>query len=216
MKKLIALLLALCLLLPFAAFGEDAAATEDAVATEDAAQETGEPLSVHEVRYYFEHRLLPQLLFEDADQLLGFILENSINQLWLNFIADLDFVNPYTADDFNQSIVYQTENAVIVRADLPKPEDSPLCLRVYFYYDFNADIKAYFTVEYDNFFGESWFLCEWTQEGVHNDYGTIDTVKPADADDYAESLEREVNGILYIIENNTAPAGYFDPAGSGK
>ena len=64
MKKWIALLLALCLLLPCTALGETAA--------EEAAEEAAE-ITPHDIRYYFEHRLLPSELYENTDQLTEYL-----------------------------------------------------------------------------------------------------------------------------------------------
>ena len=189
-RNILALLLALCLLAPCFAFGEAAESEAEA------------QLTLHDVRYYFEHRLMRDLFYEDPDQFLGFIVESGVFALWTNFTTQLPYDITYQETDFGQDIVAQTENSVIIRCCLPMPEDSPLCKRVYFFWNLETDQKAYYTIEYDNFMGEAWFLCGWTEDGTHMDWGMIDTT--ADPDE--TGLEQELAAVQALIEESLQPA----------
>ena len=206
MKKWIALLLALCLLIPCAALGESTQAEEETV-TEEAAE-----ITPHQVRYYFEHRLLPQLLYEDPDQLLGFLNDNGIYTLWYNFTQNNGFDVIYAADDFDQAL-YQADNGTwYMQVFLPKPEDMPLCCRVYLCWNPDTDQKGYYTIEYDNYFGDAWFLCGWTEDGVHMDFGTLDAPQNPDDPEYAALMAEEIDAVLELLNSDTAPEATYDPA----
>ena len=109
MKKWIALLLALCLLLPCSALGETAA------------EETAGP-TPHDIRYYFEHRLLPGELYENTDQLIGFLRKNGIYALWSNFTGNNGFDVIYPEDAFEMAEFPQEDGANVMMLSLPKPE----------------------------------------------------------------------------------------------
>ena len=42
-----------------------------------------------------------------------------------------------------------------------------------------------------NFFGESWFLCGWTKDGTHLDYGVFDAASDPEDPEYENILDAE-------------------------
>ena len=159
--------------------------------------------TLHDVRYYFEHRLLPNELHNNAAELVHFLQANGLYRLWMNFTEANNLDTFYTEDEFSLCTltdVRQGENAVLIRLTMPVPEDTPLCLRIYMYWDPDTGKTGYYTIEYDNFFGDTWFLCSWDKDGNHMDYGTIDTVvDPADPG-YQNALDMEFEKILELLE----------------
>ena len=188
MKKLIALLLALCLLLVFCAGAAGAEAAE-----------TNEELTPHQVRYYFEHRLLPNEFHNNTAELVAFLRENGLFALWRNFTQNNGFDVIYTADDFSVTEFPQEDGTFLMLLIMPKPEDTPLCARIYLCQRAGSGDTGFFTVEYDNYFGESWFLCGWTKDGNHQNYGAAIALPAPDDPGYEEALNNEINMILQLL-----------------
>jgi hypothetical protein len=182
MKKITALLLALCLLLPYVAFCEAAAAP-----------------SLHDYRYYFEHKLLPGELYGNAEQMLGFIRENGLYAMWRNFVTNNGGDPVYTEDQFRYTEQTLDDGTMLIRMDFPKPEDSPLCSRVYLLRNAETGEAGYFTVEYDNFMGEAWFLCGWTPKGDHKNFGGAEPLPAEDSADYQAALDRETDEVVRLF-----------------
>ena len=201
MKKWIALLLALCFLLPCAVFGETAA--------EETAEEAGQP-TPHDIRYYFEHRLLPGELYENTDQLIGFLRRNGIYALWASFTESNGFDTVYPEDAFGIAEFPQEDGTDVIMLALPKPESAPLCSRVYLCWNPETGKTGYYTVELDDFFGEAWFLCSWSADGVHLDYGAVSPLPDSEDPVYPDALRAEVSTVLELMNSDTQPAGSYD------
>ena len=187
MKKMIALLLVFCLLLPCAALGEAAAAP-----------------SLHDCRYYFEHKLLPQELYQNAEQMLAFLRENGLYAMWRNFTTNNGADPVYTEDQFQYTEQSLEDGTLLIRMIFPKPEDSPLCGRVYMLRNPETGEAGYFTVEYEDFMGESWFLCGWTLKGNHMNYGGADSLPAPDSADYQAALDRETDAVIQLFREGAA------------
>lgn len=203
MKKWIALLLALCMLLPCAALGETAA--------EETAEEAAE-ITPHDIRYYFEHRLLPSELYENTEQLTGFLRKNGIYALWANFTGSNGFAVVYPEDAFGMAEFPQEDGTNVMMISLPKPEDSPLCSRVYLFWNPETGKTGYYTVELDSFFGEAWYLCGWSADGNHLDYGTINALPDPEDPGYADALQAEIAAVLELMNSDVQPAGSYNPS----
>ena len=195
MRKWIALLLAFCLLIPCTAFGETAVETE-----------TGnETPSLHSVRYYFEHQLLPQLLYADPEVLITFLEREGTFELWNRYTEQYGLEAYYTADVFGEELVTTDDGILMMVVKMPAPEETPLCSRIYLCLDKNTGKAGCYTVEYDNFMGEAWFLCGWTMEGNHMNFGTIPALPDPESPDYAEALRAEREQVLSILKEDTEP-----------
>ena len=194
MKKLFALLLALCLLVPCFAFGEAAESEAEA------------QLTLHDVRYYFEHRLNREYFFTYTEGWFDTFREKGPYDFWKWFTDQIPFDAPYTESDFG---VRETDRDGIhmMLLEMPKPEQTPDCSRIWMCFEKETGKAWYYTVEYDNFMGEAWFLCEWVKTGegddswTHMDYGAVDAVT-ASAEDYEARLEEEADMIAGMIRGN--------------
>lgn len=191
MKKWIAMILVLCMVTPFAALGE--AAVEAAAET---AEETKE-YTLYDVRYYYEHKLLPQLFYEIPEDVLVYMQDGKAFDLWKSLTEDVNFPLTFTADQFILRDYPQEDGGTLLQLELPKPEDTALCFRVYFYRN-ALGVNNYFTVEYDNYFGEAAYLCGWTAEGNHLNFGTTDILEPDDPD-YETKLAKEATQITQMV-----------------
>lgn len=209
MKPWIALLLALCLLLPCSALCEETAAAETAESAE--ATET----TLRSDRYYFEHRLLPSLLYEGPEELLTFMEQSGAYTLWYNFTQNngLDLV--FAKDDFSQEMIPQEDATRIIRVWLPKPEENLECSRVYLCWNPETSAAAYYTVEYDLFFDVAWYLCGWTADGSHENYGTIGALPAPEDPEYQATLDAETTEILRMFGDVQSAAPSADSGSDG-
>lgn len=209
MRKWIALLLCLCLLLPCAALGETSAETP---APEDESDEAVQTLTLYDVRYYFEHRLLPEELYENRDQLVAFLRSSGVHALWASLTGSIGFETVYPEDAFGIAEFPQEDGTNVIMLSLPAPEDSPLCSRVYLCWNPETGKAGYYTVELDNLFGETWFLCGWNAEGIHENYGTVSALPAPDDPDYDAALQAEAAVVTELLNGGVRPEGSFDPS----
>lgn len=151
--------------------------------------------SIQRVRYYFEHSILPRYFYDVPEEMLSAIGSAGVFSLWklicdengydANFYNEEDYVNRwYSADD----------GTVIVQVLLPEPDDNTLCYRVYFVYNAEENVKGYYTAESDTFTPDSEFICSWTEDGIHRNFGTVDLL-----DKTSEDYESELLGQAQMI-----------------
>ena len=201
MKKTLALLLALCLLLPCTAACADAAETEAP--------------SLHDYRYYFEHRYMTQPFFENPDQIMGIVAKYGVWQLWSDFMQNNGADPVYTAEDFSEEVLPQEDGSYLMRIILPKPEDSPLCGRLYLYWNPGTGEAGYYTIEYDNFMGEAWFLCGWSKNHDHLNFGGAAPLPDPSDPGYQKALDAEAAEVLKQPKESVSPAAEAE-AGQDK
>jgi len=188
MKKILSILLAFCLLLPCAAAMCEATAAP----------------SLHDCRYYFEHKLLPTELYQNAEQMLAFLRENGLYAMWRNFAINNGADPVYPEDRYRFEEQTLDDGTLLVRLTFPKPEDSLLCGRVYMLRNPETGEAGYFTVEYDTFMGEAWFLCGWTPNGNHMNYSGMDPLPSPDSTDYQAALDRETDAVIQLFREGAA------------
>lgn len=131
-------------------------------------------MNLHQIRYMFEHRLLPQWFFENKDKFVGIILQDKtvlykmINDIFLN--EELE--NPYTPEQFGIEAERLTEEVMMLKIIFPEPEDEPICYCSYLFFNRDFEKTGYFCIEKGNEEGqEQPFVCAWTADGTHLNYG---------------------------------------------
>ncbi|MBE5943198.1 MAG: hypothetical protein E7264_11780 [Lachnospiraceae bacterium] len=129
---------------------------------------------LHGVRYMFEHRLLPGWFFDEGKQLVAMLLhEKSILFELIDDIFTKEGVeNPYKKEDFDVDAAKITDEVMMLKIIFPEPEDVPLCYCSYMFFNMDFDKIDYFCIERaeDND-STCPFVCSWTQEGSHINYG---------------------------------------------
>ena len=187
MKKLFSLLLALCLLLPCASLGETAESAES------------EKPTLHDIQYYFQHKLLPNEFYNNAEQLLPFLRENGLYTMWHNFSTANGWDDVYTPEYFTMTEYPRDDGLFLMLLTFPRPESDLLCSRIWLCQDPETGRAGIFTVEYDGFMGETWFLCGWTPKGSHKNYGgawpMVDLADPASR----EALDGEIDQVIQLF-----------------
>lgn len=160
----------------------------------DEADESRAAPTLATARYHFEHSALPTLFYEQPESMLRAIKQRGIYALWDSFCRENHVESDYTVSDYLEHWYSSEDDTIILQIEMPKPEESPLCERVYLVYNGETDLAAYLTVEFDNFFGESNFLCAWTPEHEHVNYGSIAVIE-RDAQDVEEALLAEAEQV---------------------
>lgn len=128
----------------------------------------------HEIRYLFEHRLLPNWFFQDKDRFVGILLNDK--KILYGIIDDIfkkeEVENPYKEEDFSIEAGKITEDIIMVKIVFPEPEDEPLCYCSYLFFDINFEKTEYFCIERGNEHSEEYpFVCGWTSDGSHCNFG---------------------------------------------
>ena len=130
----------------------------------------------YEMRYFLEHKALPQALRYSRAQLLASLLSGR-GQAMIDFYAKAESANPsyrcpYAPEQFSTSYreyINQNRSVFIMRIGMPEPEQSPLCRAVYVCFAGDGCEDAYFTSELTP--DGRYFLCAWGDNDIHMNYG---------------------------------------------
>ncbi len=195
MKRIFVLMLALCLaILPCA------------VQAEGNAQEDADTGWMHDARYFFEHKMIPPLFYEDPEALIEFMRNDGPFTLWTRFSEKNGLDPVYSAEDFGVRDFSQEGGLEMVMISMPTPPDSPLCFRIYLCYDPATKSAGVFTLEYDNFLGDSCFTCGWSKSGDHLNFGGGRLLNKNSAD-YEAGLAEEAESIRGLMRDGAIPQG---------
>ncbi len=185
MKRLIAMLLALILLAALPALAEAAP------------EEEASGVTLERMRYFFEHNVMPRYFHEDPQMMLDVLKENGIYALWASLADENGVEYPYQEGDFTLNW-YEPDGMTVLQIGMPAPEVSPQCFRIYMAYDPASGSAGYYTIEYDNMLGEAAFLCSWTADMTHMNYGGAEILDPA-AEDYQARLDAEAELVASML-----------------
>ena len=127
--------------------------------------------ATHSSRYLLEHRIIPQFLYEEG---IGFMVaavskDNVINNIFLDIMEKEEVKNPYGENPVSVE-PFKIENILVACFVFPEPEEEPLCYRSYAFFDTENERAAYYCVEMGEEGGAP-FLCGWSKEGTHLNYG---------------------------------------------
>lgn len=131
-------------------------------------------MNSHQIRYMFEHKLLPHWFFENKDQFVGTILGDKA--VLYRIISDIfqkeKVENPYSQEQFDMEAAKVTEDVMMMKLIFPEPEDETLCYCSYLFFDKAFEKLSYFCIERGNSEGGmAPFVCSWGEDGMHSNYG---------------------------------------------
>lgn len=134
-------------------------------------------MNTHEIRYCFEHRILPRNFYEYKSDFFSLILKQTdVLYKVINDIFEEEGVkNPYTENEFGIEVMKRDEELLVIRLVFPVPEDEPLCYCSYLFVDKKLQKLKYFCIERGNG-TETVFVCSWTSDGRHINYGSCSLV----------------------------------------
>lgn len=157
----------------------------------------------HKIRYMFEHRLLPHWFFENKLSFIGMLLrEKEILYRILNDIFEKEEEeNPYTVDMFKVSSLKIADEIMMVKISFPEPEEEPLCYCSYLFFDKAFEKLGYFCIEKGNEEGGRCpFVCSWTREGAHRNYGQCSFENNGDFLRCSDIYMEEMHGLIRKTE----------------
>ena len=128
----------------------------------------------HNIRYYFEHKLLPQWFYDKKEQLVGAIIHDKsiLFRVIDDIFNDEEIDNPYKEDDFDISKIKISDDVMVLKLIFPEPEEEPLCYCSYLLFDINFEKISYFCIEKGNELSQDQpFVCSWTSDGSHLNHG---------------------------------------------
>lgn len=131
-------------------------------------------MSLHQIRYIIEHRIIPCYFYEQKEQFIGFLLRDREN--FYRLVDDIfqaeQIPNPYSGNSFTTESAKLQEDLFMVKLIYPEPEEAPLCYCAYLFFDSLFKHPGFFTVEKGNALSQDRpFICSWTPDGNHNNYG---------------------------------------------
>lgn len=152
-------------------------------------------MDTHQIRYMFEHKLLPHWFFEEKDQFVGMILhdKNVLYKIISDIFQKENVENPYSQEQFDMEAAKVTEDVMMMKIIFPEPEDEPLCYCSYLFFDQAFEKTSFFCIEKGNNMGNMRpFICSWSPDGSHSNYGSCSV---EDGQDYLKCadlhMERE-------------------------
>ena len=162
-------------------------------------------------RYLVEHRFLWEQFFRDPKMLIGNLLvPGGIFFIFEKLMFSVGRIHcPYRMEDFRISLMDICDpNNIIAMLEMPYPDLVPLCYRIYLLHDKKYMRFMYFTVERGQ---NGAFLCRWDENGVHYNYGMINTAEWNEQNrDFQSYLEAQVitnifNGVGKKPEARSLP-----------
>jgi len=169
----------------------DSASPAAAGASADAA------LTPAQARYQFEHRMLPRYFYDRPESVLNGVKEVGVYWLWESVSTENGIAPTYPAEDYVEHWYSSDDDTIILQVEMPEPDADTLCYRVYFVYNAETGNTGYYTVEYNNFLGETSFLCGWTRTHEHVNYGGLALLDRRGAD-YEAALRAEAEQVAKL------------------
>ena len=184
----------------------DAAEAENAAAA--AAEVSWTPA---QVRYQFEHRMMPKYFYDNPANMLDVLGSAGLYRLWEAVSTDNGVDPTYPAEDYVQHFYKTADGATLLQIELPQPDANTLCYRIYLVYDPASGSAGYYTVESDDFTPDAAFICMWTDDGTHKNFGAMNVIEKGDGYETAildeAAIIAELAGISKELTPVDAPAG---------
>ncbi|MDO4976685.1 MAG: hypothetical protein Q4E53_05415 [Eubacteriales bacterium] len=126
------------------------------------------------VRYLIEHRILPEIFFEDPWTLVSAFLEDEslIYRIFKEQFERNEMEMPYKEEDFKISLNRLCKEALVETLELPTPEREPLCYKICLFFNEDFQKAGYYCVEMGNEAENNLpFICSWDKNGKHGNHG---------------------------------------------
>ena len=125
-----------------------------------------------ELRYYFEHEMLPNWFYKKTEAFIERLVEEENNFLHegMNLLCeDAEQEMRYTREQYKVYHCSTKKEYTMICIEMPKPEIALLCYQVYLVFSNDYQNNRYYTVERGSSFQER-FLCSWDQDQFHGNY----------------------------------------------
>ena len=144
------------------------------------------------IRYFLEHKALPNALYNEGARLIRhFLIEQGGYMLkQYNRFTGITpkYKCPYTDEDFKvnfRSYIRDQEMCMVLRLEMPEPEQPLLCRAIYLCYGTKGGYELYVTSEFAE--DGNYYICAWNDAGYHFNFGEA-PADPSDEMDMAADL----------------------------
>lgn len=130
-------------------------------------------MTIKDVRYMIEHRVLPGWFCSKKEQLIAILLQrqgNFIYSVMKDFCDKEEIECPYEESMFQVDAYDMGEGLKMIKLTMPEPEVVPACHCMYLLFTDDFEKAQYFTIEKEEPLP---YLCSWDSEGSHASYGSI-------------------------------------------
>ena len=129
-------------------------------------------MTLYEIMYALEHRLLPNLFYKDKMKFIAILLDHPevLNEFFDKMCQQEKIVNPYTKDDFQAEPYRVNDEIVMAKITFPEPIQEPLCYCVYLLFDLNFKQANYYCIERGTDENDL-YVCSWDAKENHYNYG---------------------------------------------
>ncbi|MBO4862183.1 MAG: hypothetical protein J5535_04740 [Firmicutes bacterium] len=133
-------------------------------------------MTVQQVLYHFQHRLLPMWFYDSPKEFVGVLSEKdtALFEILSELLARGEVENTFRAGEFKAEPVEVSDDAMALRIKYPKPQDAPLCFGAICFFNKDFDKLAFYTIEKgEDLEGGFPVLCSWDEDGSHSNYGKV-------------------------------------------
>lgn len=127
-------------------------------------------MTTYQVRFGFEHHILPNGFYTDKLNFIGMFLldKNGLFYVLKGMLEEQGLECPYTEDQFKVEPLRLNEEISLFTLTFPEPEQGPLCYKSYLFFDEEFKRAMYFCIEKNENGVPS--VCAWNQKGEHLEY----------------------------------------------
>ncbi len=131
-------------------------------------------------RIYFEHILYVDHFYKKTFEFIPAITSNDGWYWYTEMVVEmsegngLNLINPYKPDMIRIGSVSINADNMMQIVELPEPEYTPLCYRIYLCYSNNYDNLGYYTLELSK--NGDTLLRDWSSDKKHGNYGSMPTI----------------------------------------
>lgn len=132
-------------------------------------------MEFNDLRYYFEHKMLPNYLDKSPNAFItGVSVEKEaiINRCFKDLCESNECEYPFTEQDFKVELIRLDNEILLIKIDMPNPTISPQCNNLIIIFSEDLFKHQYFTVEHNEIVNGK-FLCSW-KGASHLNYGVIE------------------------------------------
>lgn len=154
------------------------------------------------IRYFIEHKALPSNLYSEGARLLSRFMISGKNAV-LDYYKKADATTSYdclfTLDDFDvnfRTYIRDDDSCMVLRIEMPEPEQPLLCRSVYLCYGTRGGYELYVTSELAE--DGSYYICAWTERGQHFNFGDAPADPSDEMDMAAELFWRSIDYVRKI------------------
>ena len=154
------------------------------------------------IRYFIEHKALPSNLYSEGARLLSRFMisgKNAVLDYYKKADATTSYDCPFSLGDFDvnfRTYIRDDDSCMVLRIEMPEPEQPLLCRAVYLCYGTRGGYELYVTSELAE--DGSYYICAWMERGQHINFGDAPADPSDEMDMAAELFWRSIDYVRKI------------------